>query len=70
MRLGLCLHILHSTADDMFYSKYGMFDTSYDVAADFESLFRFIFINRIKTHYIPIDFVTMRVGGYLFFWFA
>jgi glycosyltransferase involved in cell wall biosynthesis len=45
------------------YSKYGMFDTSYDVAADFESLFRFIFINRIKTHYIPIDFVTMRVGG-------
>ena len=24
------MHILHSTADDMFIQKYGMFDTSHD----------------------------------------
>ena len=45
------------------YDKYGDFDTSYRVAADFENLLRLIFINRIKTLYIPKDFVTMRTGG-------
>ena len=45
------------------YDKYGYFDTSYRVAADFENLLRLIFINKIKTLYIPKDFVTMRTGG-------
>ena len=45
------------------YDKYGYFDTSYRVAADFENLLRLIFINRIKTLYISKDFVTMRTGG-------
>lgn len=45
------------------YNTYGLFNTSYCVAADFEILLRFIFVNRIKTKYIPIDFVTMRIGG-------
>lgn len=45
------------------YVKYGMFDISYEVAADFENLLRLIFVNRIKTLYIPKDFVTMRTGG-------
>jgi hypothetical protein len=45
------------------YEKYGYFDTSYRVAADFENLLRLIFINKIKTLYIPKDFVTMRTGG-------
>lgn len=45
------------------YDKYGSFDTSYKVAADFENLLRLIFVNRIKTLYIPKDFVTMRTGG-------
>ena len=45
------------------YEKYGAFDTSYRIAADFENLLRLIFIHRIKTHYIPKDFVTMRTGG-------
>ena len=45
------------------YEKYGYFDTSYRVAADFENLLRLIFINNIKTLYIPKDFVTMRTGG-------
>lgn len=39
------------------------FNTTYKVAADFENLLRMIFVNRIKTHYVYRDFVTMRVGG-------
>ena len=45
------------------YFKYGLFNLSYRVAADFECLLRFIFVNNIKTRYVPLDFVTMRVGG-------
>ena len=45
------------------YEKFGCFDTSYRVAADFENLLRLIFVNHIRTHYIPKDFVTMRTGG-------
>ena len=43
--------------------KYGAFDTSYKVAADFENLLRIIYVGNIKTKYIPKDFVTMRTGG-------
>lgn len=47
----------------MIYEKYGLFDTSLRVAADFENLLRLIFVNRIRAKYIPEDFVTMRTGG-------
>jgi len=45
------------------YEKYGSFDTSYKVAADFENLLRIIYVGNIRTKYIPKDFVTMRTGG-------
>ena len=45
------------------YTKYGPFNTSYKIGADFESLLRYIYINRIRTKYIKKDFVTMRTGG-------
>ena len=45
------------------YERYGAFDLTYKVAADFECLLRLIFIHRIKTQYLPLDFVTMRTGG-------
>lgn len=45
------------------YEKYGAFDLSFSVAADFEHMLRLIFVNRINTRYIPMDFVTMRTGG-------
>ncbi len=45
------------------YQTYGLFDTSFRVAADFEQLLRLIYINRISTRYVPLDFVTMRTGG-------
>lgn len=45
------------------FQKYGTFDTTYKIAADFENLLRLIYIGDIKTSYIPKDFVTMREGG-------
>lgn len=45
------------------YEKFGFFDTSFKIAADFENLLRLIFKGRIKTKYIKKDFVTMRTGG-------
>lgn len=45
------------------YERHGTFDISFKIAADFENLLRLIYINNIKTSYLPIDFVTMRTGG-------
>ena len=45
------------------YERCGTFDTTYRVAADFENLLGLIYVNRIKTRYLPVDFVTMRTGG-------
>lgn len=45
------------------YLRYGLFDTSFRIAADFEQLLRLLYIHRISTKYIPLDFVTMRTGG-------
>lgn len=45
------------------YQRHGLFDTSFRVAADFENLLRIIFVGRAATRYVPMNFVTMRVGG-------
>lgn len=45
------------------YKQYGLFDTSFQVAADFELLLRLIYKQNIKIRYIEKDFVTMRTGG-------
>lgn len=45
------------------FDKFGLYNTSYKIVADFEFLLRTIFIGRIKTQYIAKDFVTMRTGG-------
>ena len=45
------------------YDRYGMFDKSYRIAADFDLLLRFIYFGKIRTKYLPLDFVTMRTGG-------
>jgi len=45
------------------YDRYGSFDTGFKVASDFEHMLRLIYVNRINTRYIPMDFVTMRTGG-------
>lgn len=45
------------------FEKLGYYKTDYKIAADFELLLRFIYVNRIHIKYIPLDFVTMRTGG-------
>lgn len=45
------------------YDKYGLFDLSFDISADFELMLRFIEKEKIKTSYIPNVLVKMREGG-------
>jgi glycosyltransferase involved in cell wall biosynthesis len=45
------------------YARYGGFDISFKIGADFENLVRLIYKAKINTKYIPMDFVTMRAGG-------
>lgn len=45
------------------YQRFGLFDTNYKIAADFDQLLRLIYCERITIKYIPMDFVTMRTGG-------
>lgn len=45
------------------YDKAGLYDTGFKITADYEFLLRAIYIQGIKTKYMPMDFVTMRTGG-------
>lgn len=45
------------------YERFGYFNPDYKVAADFECLLRFLYVNRIKTAYNPTLLVRMRSGG-------
>lgn len=45
------------------YDKYGLYDINYKIASDFDLLIRYLYKERINTRYLPIDFVTMRIGG-------
>jgi len=46
------------------YDKFGNFDTSIPVAADFELMLRFMEINKVTAEYIPNVLTRMRVGGH------
>lgn len=45
------------------YDKFGGFDISFDVSADFELMLRFIEAARLSSRYVPYTFVKMRMGG-------
>lgn len=45
------------------YNRLGLFDINFRIAADFELMFRFIYVNKIKIKYIEGNLVTMRTGG-------
>lgn len=45
------------------YDKYGLYSTKYRIAADFEYVARVCYKHNIRTKYIHLDFVTMRLGG-------
>ena len=45
------------------FSKAGLYKTDYKIGSDYEMMVRLFMVHKIKTRYLPIDFVTMRTGG-------
>jgi len=45
------------------YRQYGLFDLSFKIAADYDSLLRYLWVNNIKMSYVPKVLIKMRVGG-------
>lgn len=45
------------------YEKYGLFDTSYKISADYESMLRYLWKSNLKAKYLPFVFAKMRLGG-------
>lgn len=45
------------------YEKYGLFNTDFKIAADYELMLRFLEKNRVSSCYIPEVLVKMRTGG-------
>lgn len=63
MRMGFMpAHPSFYARRELFY-QLGYYKTDYKIAADFELLLRFLYVNKVKSKYIKSDFVTMRIGG-------
>ena len=45
------------------YEKAGGYKTDYPIGADFEMMVRLFKVHKLRAKYLPMDFVTMRVGG-------
>jgi glycosyltransferase involved in cell wall biosynthesis len=45
------------------YERYGFFNTTYTIAADYELLIRFLYKHLISYHYLQEPLVAMRLGG-------
>jgi len=45
------------------YSKFGFFDLNFRIAADYDSILRYLWVNKITLAYIPSVLIKMRVGG-------
>jgi glycosyltransferase involved in cell wall biosynthesis len=46
-----------------YFELFGYYSTDYSIAADYELLVRFLYINKLKYKYIPTDLLKMRYGG-------
>lgn len=45
------------------FEKLGYYKLGYRIAADFELLARFMYVNKVKTKYVPKAYFTFRMGG-------
>lgn len=45
------------------FDKWGTYDTSFKIAADYDAMLRYLSKGQIKVAYVPKVFVKMRVGG-------
>lgn len=46
-----------------FYDQHGLFETDYQIAADYEMLIRLLYVNKLRYKYLPFTMVKMRKGG-------
>lgn len=46
-----------------YYKSIGGYKTDYHIAADYELLIRFLALNKLRTKYLKLNMVTMRLGG-------
>ncbi len=46
-----------------FYEEHGLFETNYQIAADYEMLIRLLYVNKLRYRYLPMKMVKMRKGG-------
>jgi glycosyltransferase involved in cell wall biosynthesis len=46
-----------------YYKQYGLFETDYQIAADYEMLIRLLYVHQLRYKYLPITMVKMRKGG-------
>ena len=46
-----------------YFDQLGYYKTNYKIAADYELLLRFLYVHRLKSKYLPLDFMKMRTGG-------
>lgn len=45
------------------FNKAGLYKTDYAIGSDYEMMVRLFIKYQIKAKYLPMDFVTMRIGG-------
>jgi glycosyltransferase involved in cell wall biosynthesis len=45
------------------FERYGYYDTSFKIAADYDMMFRLLKVKQVKSVYRPLQVVNMRVGG-------
>ena len=45
------------------FDKLGYYKTDYKIAADYELLIRFLYVNKIKYRYLHMKTTRMRMGG-------
>lgn len=46
-----------------YFDKFGYYKEDYKIAADYELLIRFLYVNKLKYKYLEMPFVSMRPGG-------
>jgi glycosyltransferase len=46
-----------------YYKKYGLYNTDFPIAADYELMLRFLYKHKLPVSYIPDVLVKMRTGG-------
>lgn len=45
------------------FEQYGLYDTSFTIAADYDAMLRYLSRDKVKLRYIPSVLVKMRLGG-------